>query len=109
MWKTINNKLDRSKDEVPDAILDNGQFVGSLKMLSSNEDWMHNPFFKDPVCNPIETLKKLIKRLETKFNFRTVTIRETYEVISIMSSTNTRGFDYVKSKTIKMISHIVSL
>ena len=38
MWKTINNKLDRSKDEVPDAILDNGQFVGSLKMLSSNED-----------------------------------------------------------------------
>ena len=62
-----------------------------------------------PAIDPIVTLGKLIPKPTSTFELHPVTIQDTYDVISDMSATNARGFDFINSRTLKMIPHITSL
>ena len=116
MWHEVDQKLEQSKGEIPNYICDGDMMVSSPAKLSN----VFNDFFitkietirktfTPPASDPVETLSKLIKRPETKFDLKQVSIQQSYNIISEMRGTNARGFDYVTSKTIKMIPHITSL
>ena len=116
MWREIDSKLSTDKGEAPTYILDGDNVVSSQSKLAI----LFNDFFvtkieslrskfKPPATDPVETLAALIKKPDTSFELRQVEIQETYDIITQMTSTNARGFDYITSKTIKMIPHITSL
>ena len=116
MWKRVAEKLDKEKTDIPRNIVDGDKIVSSPIKLAR----LFMTFFKDkikeirkkfiePKVDPITILGKLIPKPETSFDFRAVTIKETYEVINNMRGSNSRGFDYVTSKTLKQIPHMSSL
>ena len=54
--------------------------------------------------DPIWLLKLPIERTKTNFN-----VKETYQIISTVKSSNSTGFDDVKFTLLKIVSHMMSI
>ena len=116
MYKEVQRKIDQNKFEVPTTIVDNGKVINSPSKLAN----LFNNFVQDKTeriisnfqpsrTNAIEMLSMLIPEPESSFEIPTITIKETYDIIDNMEGTNSRDFDNLNSKILKMILHIASL
>ena len=113
LWNIVRNYTSNDDGTIPTNIILEGKQVSSPKQLAD----VFNDHFIDKVNkirrgfrndseDPIEILEKLVKKPESKFTIPEITLKETYNIITNMKSSNSSGFDEITSKTIKMIPHV---
>ena len=86
-WKIINKEI-KTEEKIPTRILNNGEDIRSPKVLANK----FNNYFKEKVAKirkdfrqnkdkAMKILKNLVKKPNTEFEFKAVSIYEVYECI----------------------------
>ena len=116
MWNQFKNVVNPNKGSIPTCIITENKQETSPAKISN----MMNNFFMEKIekirknfgerrNSNLSYLELLIGKPNTQFHLPEITIKETYEIITNMKTTNSSGFDNTNSRIIKEILHITAL
>ena len=116
IWNTIKRISQGEKSVVPNSIIHEGKLIESPKKLAETLNQFFNEKIRKirkeiPETNqdPMELVRKLIPKKESRFKMKEINVQRTYEIIENMKSSNTCGFDNISSRTIKMIPELTAI